>query len=190
MKAFEIQLPSEMGKSPYYYEMPDVFREDIDNLRYAVLNFSEWYGSIENQWQVVIHDDIYRHYVRDIKLMWDFIPYHLQEVVAATPSAMIDIYEQSIEFYVEVEPADEGNVMVSIILGEEDYRRNEWFKPSPKPAQSPIVQVKREDYIREWWKFVRWMVDLLITHQWIAPDDPSLRAYLDKMPPASETKSS
>ncbi|MBZ0295988.1 MAG: hypothetical protein K8L99_25740 [Anaerolineae bacterium] len=188
MSQFEIQLPSEMEKSPYY--APPDGLDYLDNLQRAVLEFRDWYLFEENQVQVILSGNVYSIEVREIPLMWNVIPDHLQEVVAATPSAMIDIYEQSIEFYVEVEPADEGNVLVSIILGEDDYHRDEWFKPNPKPAQSPKVTVKREDYIREWWKFVRWVVDLLITHQWIAPDDASLYAYLDKMPPPSETKSS
>ena len=82
MTAFEIQLPSEMEKSPYYAQPQRM--GDPSNLQHAILEFRDWYLFEENQWQIILSGYVYSIEVHEIPLMWNVIPYHLQEVATTT----------------------------------------------------------------------------------------------------------
>ena len=115
--------------------------------------------------------------------LWTFVPYHLQQVVAAKPVSVIGITAQGTDFTIKVNPSNEEDVLVSIVLGPED---SHWSsRTPPRVENSQNIKMKRQEYIDEWWKFVDWVRDILVGDSLIEADDPSLLAYLHEMPPRS-----
>jgi hypothetical protein len=180
MNMFEIRLPNELKQDPDYTP-PDILREELNNLEYAMVDFYEWYWPTENIYHIVLGSEMYTLYVYELDSLWTFVPYHLQQVVAAKPVAVIGITSQGTNFTIKVSPFSVVDVLVSMVLQSGDDHLS---SPSPPRVEnSQNIKINRQAYIQEWWKFVEWVRDILIRDKLIEADDSSLQAYLREMPP-------
>lgn len=179
---FQFKFPDELKKNSDYTP-PVVLEGELSNLEYAIQKFHKWYMPVENKYYLVMGGEIYTLYVYEIPHWWLFIPYHLQEVTSDISHAEIGIIEQGTNFDIEVEGYSGDDVVVSLNLGPDD---SNFGRPdSPRIENSQHIEINRQSYILEWWKFVEWMIDILVRDKLIDANDPSLKAYLEMMPPKS-----
>ncbi len=188
MTKFEIKLPDSLEKYPGYTPEERDTDDDWTNLEFGIMEFCRRY-MIENYYYLSLGGEVYPLEVYELYDWWSFIPDHLKDVVTEKPETDIEIYTQTISFYMMANPLNDAHILVSIEILEEDYYQRlkalaaQQGMAIPNAENSQNVPVKREDYIREWWKLVDWTVAHLLKEQLISADDPSLMEYLALMTP-------
>ena len=185
MTNFEIKLPDRLEKYPGYTPEERDKDDDRTNLEFGVKEFCRRY-LIGNYYHLFLGGGAYPLYVDEIYFWWSDIPYHLQDVVTDKPEMFMRILTQSTSFYIVATPFDEAHISVSFDVEEDYYQRLKALAaqqglPIPTAEKVENIPVKREAYIREWWKLVDWTVAHLLNEQLISADDPSLVEYLALM---------
>ncbi len=180
MTNFEIKLPDSLEKYPGYTPEERDIDEGWTNLEFGVIEFCRRY-MIGNYYHLSLGGEVYPLEVYELYIWWSAIPDHLKGVLTDETETQIDIVSSETGFYIVVNPLDEAHISVSI----ESYSISlqAFVPPIPNAENSQNVAVKREDYIREWWKLVDWTIAHLLNEQLISADDPSLMEYLALMPP-------
>lgn len=187
MTNFEIKLPDNLEKYHDYTPEERDPGDDRTNLEFGVKEFCRRY-LIGNHYHLFLDGGAYPLYLDQIYTWWSDIPYHLQDVVTDKPEMIIRILTQSTSFYIVANPLNEAHISVSFDVEEDYYQRLKALAAQqglaiPNAEKVQNIPVKREDYIREWWKLADWTIGHLLNEQLLSADDPSLVEYLAMMPP-------
>lgn len=179
---FRFTFPSELKKNPYYMP-PDLLEGELTNLESAMVYFCEWYFPSENMYHLVMGGETYTLYVNEMDRLFHLIPYHLQEVVSESPAHPFGITSQGTNMAIIIEGYSGDDVIVSLDLGPDDRHLR---KPDTlRIKNSQHVKINQRAYILEWWRFAEWVTAILVRDKLIDANDPSLKAYLEMMPPKS-----
>jgi hypothetical protein len=182
MSEFEIVFPMQLEKYKYYMPI-DTLKDDLPNIIYAELEFDELY--LDSPWYIWLGGEEYYFEVGDISYIWDKLPTLLNQCVDPNPDmVMFGFNAQGTDTRLIVEKATAIEFYVSVISPR--THPNYWDYVLRDSTLDDLklqrIIVPKQHFLHEWRTFADTMIRLLVEHNLIDPDDPSIHEYLAQFP--------
>jgi hypothetical protein len=178
MTPFKIIFPMEL--TPYKYYDNDYELDFDSSLINAQWDFSERFR--DSPWSILLGGTEYFFEVGDFSYIWGELPNFLHQCVNdQLPYAYLHFADQGTDTILLVEPASENRLLISIVRNYFDHIRADTTLDLDSLGVQRIA-VSKHEFLAEWLIVVNTMNRLLVEHNLIARDDPSIPEYLALLP--------